>query len=975
MNGLKNEIARFSPLLDSASPGDGRQCRLHFLRTDVRILVLLLSVGVGFNLLWLRADHLFLRGTAAFPWILGLRFALIGLSLWTIAVVRRTDDPARFDRWSFLWAIACAIAGNLITLSRPETYIGHVIVEPVVIIGLYALQPSRALLRAVPPLLFSLGSLTIFFAKKVAVGSMTSLSVVSAYSFANLIGWVVSTNWQRSRRESFCANRLLAQWYRQAEEGWLAAEASERNLERIIDASPSMLFVVDTQQRITRVNQTFVDCLGITRRQALGRRCCELLCGTALSPDTDFLHDLLNQEKPCTRETRFLPFGSDCRIMAAPLFDRVGLPEATVFIVQDITEEKRAERELRATREMYRSLVRDSHGIIYTIRPDGVVTYVSPSFTRLLGYAPEFIVGKHFRVIVHPEDVPACAAFQRKLLTDAEVAGGIENRVIHRDGSVRWHFSSLNPCHNEAGSIEWFVGNAIDITELKRYQVELDAAREAAEKANKAKSEFLAMISHEIRTPLNAMVGFSALARQTTDVARLKEYVDILDQSSRLLMDLVNNILDTSKAEAGQLHLESIPFNLPDAIDLLHWQYAPIAARKQLAFLVHREASVPAWVSGDPIRFRQVVANLLSNAIKFTETGEVCLTVRGAGPAEQEGGLMVRLEVRDTGIGIDESGHELLFQPFLQLDPGTARKYGGSGLGLAIVRRLVELMHGRIEVASRFGRGSCFTVELPFLPAVPPQGREVEVASVGSLALLVVEDNVYNRLHLRDTLRLWGHAVTEAATARHALDLLSRHRYDAVVLDIRMPDMDGIELTRRLREEERSSHRERTPVVAFTADTETTTTERCLAAGMQAVLFKPLDPRLLARSLETHCRKPEPPQGLPATPEEGSPPAPADNVRAGLGPDPVRMNMYLGLLREDMVRELDRLDRALLAEDRDLCQAVAHSLKGLCGSLQDKRPAELAASLYVQAPFLPFSELRALVARLRAAGRCAEAGV
>jgi len=962
---LKNDTAQLHHLVHPVvGPGDKRRCRLHFLRQDVRTLIIVVGVGIVFNLLWVRSDHLFLRGTDVFQWLLILRIGLIGLSAGVIAVVLRTDDPDRFDRWCFLWAMTCAFASNLIILSRPATYTGHVVFEQLIIIALYAVQPGSTLCRALPPLLLSLGSLYLFFTIKVAMGFVASLSIVTAYISANVIGWLVSSNWHRYRRESFFANEVLEKLYRQAEAGRLAAEASERTWERIIDTSPDMLFVVDKHSRISRVNQTFTERLGISRRAALGRRCCDLLCGFSSPPEGCLLRTIVKDGQPRTVERRFPPLNIESRIAAAPLFDQSGEYEATVFIVEDISEQKRSERELQAAREIYRSLVQNSQGIIYTIRPDGVITYVSPSFTRLVGYDPEVIVGKHFRAIVHPDDVHACELFQRQILESKDHAGGIENRVLHRDGSVRWHLSNLNPCYNDEGTVEWFVGNAIDITELKNYQMELHAAREAAEKANKAKSEFLAMISHEIRTPLNAMVGFSGLARQATDRALLQEYVDILDRSSRLLMDLVNNLLDMSRAEAGQIHLEPVPFNLPDAIDLLQWQYAPIAAQKKLAFQVVKGEGLPTWVQGDPIRFRQIVSNLLSNALKFTETGQVTLAIHASLDSSEEE-IMLRLEIHDTGIGIAEANLDLLFQPFLQLNPGTARKYGGSGLGLAIVRCLVDLMHGHIEVRSQIGHGSCFTVDLPFAPALPSRSRELEVPAVDSLRLLVVEDNDFNRILLRDTLRVWGHEVTEAAGAMQALELLDENRYDCIVLDVRMPDMDGIELTRRLRQLELLSHLKTTPIIAYTADTEEKTREQCLAAGMQTVLFKPLDHRLLALTLGKYCRPTEAARevltGKPATSM-----VLADRVFVDMAHDPERMHTYLQMLRDDIASELNRLDQALVSEDRHLCKEAAHCLKGLCGYLHDPCPGDLALTLFEKAATGPFRDLYDLSSQLRA---------
>lgn len=968
MSALQREHIRPVPCVGRPiGVDDLKRYRLHFLRQDVRAFVILASLGIVFNLLWSWSDYLFLRETIALPWILGIRIGLIALSLWAISVAVHSNDPSQLDRWCFCWCLACAVVSNLVTMSRPAVYTDHVVVEQLVVIALYIVQPGSILLRILPPLLLSVVGLFLFFFFKFAMGFVASLSMVTAYLSANVIGWLAATTWHRYRQDSFFTNELLEKLCHQAEAGRLAAEASERTWERIIDTSPNMLFVVNNQRRIMRVNQTFLDRLGITRRQAMGRSCCDLLCQVASSHGVSPLHDLLGDGQAHTLETRFLPLGMDCRIMTAPLLDPSGDQEATVCIVQDITNQKRMDRELQATREMYRSLVQNCHGIIYTLRPDGVITYVSPSFNQLVGYDPEVVIGKHFREIVHPDDVVTCEMYQQRILAGGDYIGGIENRVIHRDGSIRWHFSILSPCHNVAGAIEKLVGNAIDITELKQYQVELSVARETAEKANKTKSDFLAMISHEIRTPLNAIVGFGALARQTTDNRQLKEYVDIMEKSSRQLMDLVNDILDMSRAEAGQLHLDMVPFHLPEAIDLLRQQYEPLAKQKHLTFQLRLEEGIPSWILGDPLRFRQVISNLLSNAIKFTESGQVSLTA-GCHPVGAPGGMqMIRFEVQDTGIGIEDSDQTLLFQPFSQLNPGTASKYGGSGLGLAIVWRLVELMQGRISLFSKIHQGTRFTVDLPLAPAMPPPFQEMDVVATGSLSILVVEDNAFNRILLRDTLRSWGHVVMATESASRALELFDPNRFDVILLDIRMPGMDGIEFTRRLRRLEQIASLEATPIIAYTADTDESTKEACLASGMAAVLFKPLDHRHLAHALGRHCGTAKA-HRIPSARLEIAEAALADHILSDLDHDSKRIRTYHHLLLNDIKQELARLYQAIYENNRSGCQAAAHSLKGLCGYLQDRRPAELALELHSRSLLASFAELHNLAMRLRTAG-------
>lgn len=958
----QNEIHGHDCRMFSIGAEDVSAYRRHFLAQDARTFTIILCCAIFFHLLWIRSDHLLLRETDTFHWMCALRAVLIGFSCWALVVIQRSNDPERFDRWTFFWAMTCSLASPLISLSRPATYTGNQVIELVGIIALYAIQPGALLLRVLPPVILACGSLVLFFTHKVAMGYVASVSTILAYFGANIIGWLIASNWFRYRKEAFLANQALERHYQQAEAGRLAAEASERTWERISDTSPNMLYVIDTTYHIRRVNQAFVDRLGISRDKVLGRHCHELLCGSSIPPGKCMLHNVVDHQHPRIFEARFPPFNIDCRMMTAPLFDQAGSHEATVFIVQDISEQKRTERELIAAHETYRSLVQNSHGVIFRIQPDGVLTYLSPSYSTLMGIHPEALTGKHFREVVHPDDIGVCEEYQRKILTSLQGRRGIEYRVRHNDGSLRWHLANFTPCFDENGGMHSFVGNAIDITELKQTQFALNAALKTAESANTVKSEFLAMISHEIRTPLNAMVGYSNLARRATDPVLLHSYLEILDRSSQSLMDLVNNILDMSRAEAGQLQLETHPFNLPEALDLLQWLYAPTASGKNIVFQVHKDHDLPVWINGDSVRFRQIVGNLLSNAIKFTDQGRVTLTAKVHEQHSPDGSMTIRLDVEDTGVGIETDKIPLLFQPFVQIQSGTARQYGGSGLGLAIVKRLVDMMQGRIEVHSQVGAGCRFTVHLPFLPASPPQYIAIEEPPTNALTLLVVDDNDFNRRLLGDTLRGWGNQVMEAACAHDALELFKNNTFDCVILDIRMPDIDGLELARRLRALERHAHLAETSIIAYTADKEGTTKEQCRQAGIGDVLFKPLNPQLLAVAIGQYGRQARKSEEQPA--KALSFDILNQEIHESLAYDNERMQEYIRLLHRDIEFELQRLSRAIAGEERQTIEAAAHSLKGLYCNLDDKRPAELASRLHKCAQTASVDELHHLVGQL-----------
>ncbi|SEA34960.1 Signal transduction histidine kinase [Desulfuromusa kysingii] len=485
----------------------------------------------------------------------------------------------------------------------------------------------------------------------------------------------------------------------------------------------------------------------------------------------------------------------------------------------------------------------------------------------------------------------------------------------------------------------------------------LEAQQSALE--SEAKSEFLALVSHEIRTPLNALVGFSALARKTTDPAQKDEYHAILEQSSRSLMELVNGILDMSKIEAGRMEFETVPFNLRQLLDNLEEQYQPLANQKTLKFQLSITDNVPVWVLGDSIRLRQILANLLSNAIKFTNNGEVSCRVSVPGQTDDGGPSLVRFEVKDTGIGIPDDKRDLLFQPFQQLDPTISRKFGGTGLGLAIARNLLAMMEGSLTLTSCEQVGSCFVVELP-LPETEalPETQNTVTALPAIGTVLVVEDNEFNRRLLGDILTSWSQQVVLAMDGHQALQFMEQQHFDLVLLDIRMPGIDGIEVSQRIRQREIEGAQTPVTIIAITADIDITTRKLCLAAGINAVLAKPVIPDQLARTIAEHC---EGTMAVPPTAELQL------NTRTchDLRNNAERSRQYRKLLMADINEELKCLQAAMEREARDELGQAAHTLKGLCGHLADQEPAELAGWLQLNAPSAPNERLRLVIEQLQ----------
>lgn len=391
-----------------------------------------------------------------------------------------------------------------------------------------------------------------------------------------------------------------------------------------------------------------------------------------------------------------------------------------------------------------------------------------------------------------------------------------------------------------------------DVSERKEFEKKLEKSRKAAETANRAKSDFLANMSHELRTPMNGIIGLSGLLMKMEIGEKPQQLSKAVHSSSRNLLALLNDILDFSKIEASELTLENIPFDIRSVICQISSLQNPIAVEKGLVLNGTVDETVPARLMGDPARLQQILNNLVSNALKFTEKGSITINVKSRPTGEDT--CEIYISVRDTGIGIPADKKEVIFNKFTQADISTARKYGGTGLGLTITKQLTDMMGGTVDLESEEGTGTTFHVKIPAQIAEHEAVAETQQESVTTTInknarIMVVDDHPVNLLYMRGALEDFGFAhITEAKSGREALEMFQANPCDLILMDCQMPDMDGYDASKLIREKENAKN---PPViVAVTADAMKGAQEKCLAAGMDDYLSKPVETGKLSSILQ-----------------------------------------------------------------------------------------------------------------------------
>ncbi|MDI5887749.1 MULTISPECIES: PAS domain-containing hybrid sensor histidine kinase/response regulator [Flavobacterium] len=645
----------------------------------------------------------------------------------------------------------------------------------------------------------------------------------------------------------------------QKEELILAKEEAEMAMQKyteLYDFAPSGYFTLTNSGKIAQLNLTGSQLLQKDRSKLINSQ-----FGFFISDDTkpifnEFLSNVFHSNrKECCEVKLFLENNFTINVyLTAVLFENRN--EALITAV-DITQLKLTECALRESEKRYRELLNNLDVGIILHDKDNSIIFSNPKASELIGldkdqmngkqiFNPDWEFIKENNKPLTPDNYPV----NEILNTRKPVKNFIIGIKKNESDSIQWLLINGFPVFNNLGEIAEVVISFIEITELKKLEIELIIARDQAEAANRAKSGFLTNMSHEIRTPLNGIIGFTDLLMKTNLDKNQAEYMDTVHESAIILIEIINNILDFSKIESGKLELNIEEVNLFDlvhhVVDIFKYQ----AETNCIDLIVNIDATVPKYVLVDSVRLKQILVNLIGNAMKFTKEGSVALNVTAVF-SENENQCHLKFLVKDTGIGIKDENHEKIFQSFIQEDNTITRKFGGTGLGLAITNQLLALMNSKLELNSHFGEGSefFFTVQLEksnhknnskdFNDYAEVEEEIPSIKNLSNKKILIVEDNKINMLLVKTLLKsiLPGSTILEASDGKKAIKLYKKEKLDLILMDIQMPHKNGYETTAEIKQLKKYNN---IPIIALTAGIMLGEKEKCLESGMDDYISKPI---------------------------------------------------------------------------------------------------------------------------------------
>ncbi|HIJ62687.1 MAG TPA: response regulator, partial [Rhodospirillaceae bacterium] len=753
-------------------------------------------------------------------------------------------------------------------------------------------------------------------------------------------------------------------------------EAARQRSNTLLRYGSDGLHILDAKGTIVEVGDSFCQMLGYSRAEMIGMHIGQWDAKFPTDQISGSLARLFERGGSLKLETCYRH--KDGRIIDVELTG-ITLKMNGLMVLhtsaRDITERKLAEANLLRTTALLRSIGENSLEPIYAKDIDGHLLYANPSLLAVIGKSADAVLG-HTDAEWHsdPKQAAAIMVNDRRIM-ESGVAEVIEEVFDTADQGTRTFRSAKAPLYLDDGSLIGIVCVSSDVTSIM-------TAKAEAERANEAKSAFLANMSHEIRTPMNGIIGLAHLAKAGEMDAKTRERVDAIEGSAKRLLGILNDILDLSKIETGQIDIESIPFPLNRLIDDTLATVRPVAESRRLGLSVRIAPEVPGCLLGDPLRIGQALLNLVGNAVKFTDRGSVLVGVEVSETWEDN--IVLCFSVTDTGIGLTVEQQEQVFLPFQQADGSITRKFGGTGLGLTIVKQLAERMGGQVGVDSTPGEGSTFwfTVSLGISEeiAVVDEWKTKLAVAVDSALLhgtrvLLVEDDQVNRMVAVGLLEAANISVDVAVNGAEAVKMVEQGTdYEVVLMDMQMPVMDGLTATRTIRKNPRFAD---LPIVAMTAGVMTHESQACVEAGMTDFIGKPFSPEQLystihrwatglgdAPMFDAKVRELSGGETLRLPSNVGG-----LDVRAGLRRVAGMKGLYIRTLRhflDDQGTVVDQLRQLIDKEEIKTALRVAHTLKGAAGMIEAREIYGLALAVEQVLDGGDVEAGRALIAKLEA---------
>ena len=623
----------------------------------------------------------------------------------------------------------------------------------------------------------------------------------------------------------------------------------EKEYSTLIENANDIIYTTDEEGYFLSINDLGIRKFGMDKGEVLGRRYVEFV-------HPDYVEDIFayyTKMKDDQLAASYLEFPIITKngtvVWIGQNVSRILRPDGSFYysaVARDITEKRDQELRLKRSEEKYRSMMENMELGLMEVDKDGNIQKVYTKFCKMVGYEPEEILGKNAADLFLDEQGKSIMG-HNDIERERGKDGVYEIQIKCKGGEKKWILISGTPFYDNDGKFIGTLGIHYDISDRKALEEALIKAREVAEKAQEAEKEYLANMSHEIRNPIQGIIGMTELLQSTQLTGDQEGYLKNIKNASELLSSLVSDVLDLTKIDSGRIDVKLTRFNLRDVLDNIK-EYASTRLRKSdVSFLSNFHENLPEYVVGDRLYLNQILMNIVGNAVKFTETGFIQMNVKMISSDIEN--VNLEFEIKDTGVGIEESKLSKIFNKYNQAGEAFAHKKMGAGLGLYIVNKLVDSLGGTVGVESTYGQGSIFRVKLPFkLESKTQSVSAPENIQLHPIKVMIVEDNEMNRMYIEATLNKLGHKWYSCENGLEAVDASMEQKYDLILMDIRMPEMDGYEATQAIRNSE-SNPNKYTPIIALTASALLDDKERAFKSGMNYHLTKPFSKSQLKNAI------------------------------------------------------------------------------------------------------------------------------